>query len=576
MTEREEEPELLNEERDEYDVAQTKDIRRIVVKELSKCNQQLSDALYNSLPTFSSLMLQNEFISNHVHEKNQKFEVIIHDFKAGLSLLNLDELRNHCIKFLSVLTEVGGPVIKAAELLRKNWNKKVNEKYKVNFLQVPLQERSQSEPYINPNLPQKTKRSQSEGQVPRYSTPEPSHVSPTNSVTLPSLLEETIPEPLSTHEEKSRRPSRIAYNLDLTGTSDHQHLVYQTKDFPETNKNFEARSEDMPVPQTQSFPPGPVVFPNTDLRDRHLPHTDPPPQVHQSLQESSPGFSKPSDLWSSSHYQQNMISPILEKILTEMRTLCQKDKDESYKAYTSKLERDNTELKSSDQRKRDKMILERERKVTDRETELDQQLKLLKEQVTRSDERDKQLMEREKSCVEELKRLSSDQKSYQEETCKEREQRLANIEAQLQGQIDQLGKELETKVDSLKEQEMKIKEQVQKLEDQEMKMMEKMQSSLREERQQLKKRFEDQKKVLIRNVEQHNKEIDEKHEEWKEELTKCFGTQKLEQLLAEQQEMLMKLHQKVKCECYVIITLLIILIIFIIVLLFIVLWSLVY
>ena len=576
MTERKEEPELLNEKRDEHDDAQTKDIRRTVMKELSNCNQQLSDALYNSLPTFSSLMLQNEFITNHVHQKSQKFDAIMHDFKARLNLLNLDELRDHCIKFLSILTEVGGPAIKAAELLRKNWNKKVNDKYKFNFLQVPLQERSQSEPYINPNLPQKTKRSQSEGQVPRYSTPEPSHASPTNSVTLPSLLEETVPEPPSTHEEKSRIPSRIALHLDLTGTSDHQHLVYQTKDFPETNKDFGARSEDMPVPQTQSFPPGPVVFPNTDLRDRHPPHTDPPPQVHQSLQESSPGFSKPSDLWSSSHYQQTLIPPILEKFLTEMRTLCQKDKDESYKAYISKLEGDNKELKSNDQRKRDKMILERERKLTDRETELDQQLKLLKEQVKRSDERDKQLTEREYSCVEELKKLSTDQKTYQEETCKEREQRLANIEAQLQGQIDQLGKELETKVDSLKEQEMKIIEQVQKLEDQEMKMMEKMQSSLREERQQLKKRFEDQKKVLIRNLEQHNKEIDEKHKEWKEELTTCFGTQKLEQLLATQQEMLTKLQQKVKCECFVIITLLIILIIFIIVLLFIVLWSLVY
>ena len=571
MTEREEEPEL-NEERDEYDDEQTKDIRRIVVKELTNYNQQLSDALYNSLSTFSSLMLQNEFISNHVHEKNQKFDVIMHDFKAGLNLLSLDELRNHCIKFLSILTEVGGPVIKAAELLRKNWNKKVNDKYKVNLFQVPLQERSLSEPYINPNLPQKTKRSQSEGQVPRYSTPEHSHVSPTNSATLPSLLEEAVPNPPSTNEEKSRKPSRIALHLDLTGTGDQQHLVYQTKDFPETNKDFGARSEDMLVPQTQSFPPGPVVFPNTDSRNQHPPHTDPSPHVHQSLQESSPGFSKPSNPWSSSHYQQSLSSSILDKIMTEMRTFYQKDKDESYKAYTSKLERDNKELKSSDLRKRDKMILEREKKLTDRETELDQQLKLLKEQVTRSDERDRQLTEREKLCVEELKRLSTDQKSYQEETCKEREQRLANIEVQLQGRIDQLGKELETKVDNLKEQEIKIIEQVQKLEDQEVKMMEKMQSSWREERQQLKKRFEDQKKHLLRKFEQHNKEIDEKHKEWKEQLTTCFGTQKLEQLLATQQETLTKLHQKVKCECFIIITLLIILVMFIIVLLFIALW----
>ena len=59
-----------------------------------------------------------------------------------------------------------GPVIKTAELLRKNWNKKVNDKYKVNLFQVPLQERSQSEPYIDPNLHQKTKSSEHRALLP--------------------------------------------------------------------------------------------------------------------------------------------------------------------------------------------------------------------------------------------------------------------------------------------------------------------------------------------------------------------------------------------------------------------------
>ena len=34
------------------------------------CNQQLSDALYNFLPTFSSLMLEHKFITNYVHQKS--------------------------------------------------------------------------------------------------------------------------------------------------------------------------------------------------------------------------------------------------------------------------------------------------------------------------------------------------------------------------------------------------------------------------------------------------------------------------------------------------------------------------
>ena len=516
----------LNEERDEYDDVQTKDIRRIVGRELSNCNQQLSDALYNSLSTFSSLMLEHEFITNHVHQKNQKFDAIMHDFKARLNWLNLDELRDHCIKFLSILTEVGGPAVKAAERLKKNWNTKVNKKHNITFLPTPLQEKSQSEPSFkvcNPPPAQKTNRSLSADSG-RYFTPATTEYndvgdSPTTVNTLSSVPEESpleFPIPLSTHDAKQEVSTRgqtamigtLAPQSDPTGPSD-QHFSYETKNLPETKKESGVRSEDMPVLKVNSLPQGPVVF-NTDLKVKPPPHTDPiglGPHQESSFQHPPPTGPSPVDnIWNRS--RQNSVDPTYE-ILTEVRELksmFQNEKEENDKSFKTKLQADIRELKANSDKKHDE-ILERGRKLSEQESELETQRRLLNIQGKRSDDRDKLLAEREESCAEKLKlieKLLTDLKKI----CKEREQRLHNVEVKLQEKIDQFGKELETRVRNLKEKEVEIMERIRTLQGQ--------------ERQQYSEKSEQQYKQMLKEFERHGKEIDSKHTTWKEKLMKEF------------------------------------------------------
>ena len=517
----------LNEERDEHDDVQTKDIRRIVVRELSNCNQQLSDALYNSLPTFSSLMLEHEFITNHVHQKNQKFDAIMHDFKARLNWLNLDELRDHCIKFLSTLTEVGGPAVKAAERLKKNWNTKINKKHTITFLPTPLQEKSQSEPSFkvcNPPPAQKTNRSLSADSG-RYFTPATTEYndvgnSPTTANTLSSVPEESpleLPISLANHDANQEVHSRgqtammrtLAPQSDPTGPNDH-HFSYETKDLPETKKESGVRSsEDMALLKVNSLPQGHVVV-STDLKVKPPPHTDPislGPHQESSFQPLLPtGLSPVDNVWNRS--RQNSIDPTYE-ILTEVRELKNmfwNEKEENDKSFKTKLQADIKDLKANSDKKHDE-IVERGRKLSMQESELETQRKLLSIQSKRSDDRDKLLSEREESCTEKLKlmeKLLTDLKKM----CKEREQRLHNVEMKLQEKIDQFGKELETRVRNLKEKEVKIMEQIRTLQDQ--------------ERQQQSEKFEHQYKLMLKEFERHTKDIDTKYTTWKEKLMKEF------------------------------------------------------
>lgn len=181
MAEKREETELY-EENDEVDDPKTVEIRRIVVQELNRFNDKLSHALDQSLPKFASLMLGRQFITNYVYKKNQTFEAIMHDFKAGLNMLNLEELCDHCSRFLTVLIEVGGPSSQAAERLKRNWNKEVHNKYKITFLPYPQQEISHPvESCITSSHSRKS--SQSDVQVSGCSSPSNVYNSPTGSAT---------------------------------------------------------------------------------------------------------------------------------------------------------------------------------------------------------------------------------------------------------------------------------------------------------------------------------------------------------------------------------------------------------
>ena len=275
MAEKREETELY-EEIDEVDDPKTIEIRRVVVQELNRYNDKLSHALDQSLPKFASLMLGRQFITNYVYEKNQTFEAIMHDFKAGLDMLNLEELCDHCSKFLTVLIEVGGPSSQAAERLKRNWNKEVHKKCKITFLPYPQQEISQPvESCTTSNHSQKS--SQSDVQLSGYSTPNNVYNSPNISGTSPP------------HNEHARRFSSTVSTVSqhLKETTD-QHFSY-TKDIPETTKEPGTTLEDMPLPPVQHhFQPDHVVVSNTASEIKSSRQTDPIDCGHRySLQETS-------------------------------------------------------------------------------------------------------------------------------------------------------------------------------------------------------------------------------------------------------------------------------------------------
>ena len=203
----------------------------------------------------------------------------MHDFKAGLDMLNLEELCDHCSKFLTVLIEVGGPSSQAAERLKRNWNKEVHKKCKITFLPYPQQEISQPiEPCTTSNHSRKS--SQSDIQLSGYSTPNNVYNSPNISAT--SLHR-------SPHNEHTRRFSTTVSTVSqhLKETIDH-HFSY-TEDIPETTKEPRTTLEDMPLPPVQHhFQPDCVVVSNTGSEIKSSRQTDPIDCGHRySLQETS-------------------------------------------------------------------------------------------------------------------------------------------------------------------------------------------------------------------------------------------------------------------------------------------------
>ena len=72
-------------------------------------------------------LLQVGIISKSVH-KSPTYDNIIGSFVAGLKFIDsLDEVKGQCDKFLSALSNVGGPVAFAVNMLRRKWDQVMHE-----------------------------------------------------------------------------------------------------------------------------------------------------------------------------------------------------------------------------------------------------------------------------------------------------------------------------------------------------------------------------------------------------------------------------------------------------------------
>ena len=106
----------------------------IVVSGLDIIKQKLEDVLTNnqvslkkafqlSLSDISDELLQVGIITKSV-QGEPTYDKIIRSFLAGIAFIDdQSELKDQCDRFLSALSNVGGPVTNAVSMLRKEWKK---------------------------------------------------------------------------------------------------------------------------------------------------------------------------------------------------------------------------------------------------------------------------------------------------------------------------------------------------------------------------------------------------------------------------------------------------------------------
>ena len=83
----------------------------------------LKRAFQLSLRSVSDELYQARIITQDIH-KSPTYDDIIGSFISGISFINnLSQLEERCDKFLSALSNVGGPVADAADMLREEWDR---------------------------------------------------------------------------------------------------------------------------------------------------------------------------------------------------------------------------------------------------------------------------------------------------------------------------------------------------------------------------------------------------------------------------------------------------------------------
>ena len=56
--------------------------------------------------------------------QSPSFDIIIAEYKAALNFMShLSEIVHHCVKFLLILTDIGGPCVMASQAIQEEWNR---------------------------------------------------------------------------------------------------------------------------------------------------------------------------------------------------------------------------------------------------------------------------------------------------------------------------------------------------------------------------------------------------------------------------------------------------------------------
>ena len=92
---------------------------------LTKNQVSLKKAFQLSLSDISDELLQVGIITKSVQEE-PTYDKIIRCFLVGIDFIDdQSEIEKECDRFLSALSNVGGPVARASNMLRKKWKKAI-------------------------------------------------------------------------------------------------------------------------------------------------------------------------------------------------------------------------------------------------------------------------------------------------------------------------------------------------------------------------------------------------------------------------------------------------------------------
>ena len=98
------------------------DIVKGKIKDVLMKNQvSLKEAFRLSLQSISDQLLQAGIISQDIH-RSPSYDDIIGSFLAGLTFIRRQtKLKERCNTFIAALSNVGGPVADAVDMLKEEW-----------------------------------------------------------------------------------------------------------------------------------------------------------------------------------------------------------------------------------------------------------------------------------------------------------------------------------------------------------------------------------------------------------------------------------------------------------------------
>ena len=105
------------------------------IKKVKKCITDVIDEEYaslrglieSSIEDFAAQMLSNKLITHQI-QRNPSFNSIMECFLAGFEIHDeLEEVQDYCHQFFSALYDIGGPIERMADKLKKKINEKLQE-----------------------------------------------------------------------------------------------------------------------------------------------------------------------------------------------------------------------------------------------------------------------------------------------------------------------------------------------------------------------------------------------------------------------------------------------------------------